>query len=239
MAFMVDDRSVAASVGGTRRWPPGTVLDALDDTDRAALVGLGTERTFPPGEALIIEGSQDDTTFVLLDGIGKVLANTVDGRQVLLSIRIGGDLVGEFAALDGKPRSASVVAATVVTARSVDRRTFLRYLDEHPRGSAAIRGAIVAELRRATMHRASVNGAPTVVRVALVLSQMMAAYGRPGRDGVHIEIPLSQPELASLINVSEPSLHRALSGLRARDVIRTGYRRLVVRDPAALRDIIG
>jgi hypothetical protein len=41
--------------------------------------------------------------------------------------------------------------------------------------------------------------------------------------------------LASLIGASEPSLHRALTELRVREVIGTRYRRLVVRDVEALR----
>jgi CRP-like cAMP-binding protein len=225
--------------GGTTRWPRGTVLHALDAADGQALIGLGTRRTFPPGAALITEGAPEVDTFVLLDGCCKVLGNTVDGRAVLLSIRVGGDLVGELAALDDKPRSATVVAATTVVARVIDQQTFRRYLADRPAAATAIHGAVAEELRRATRHRVHVHGAPIGARLALVLDYLAAAYGRPGPDGVHIDVPLSQPELASLIGVSEPSLHRALTDLRSRHVVATRYRRLVVCDPAALRALAG
>jgi len=216
-------------------WVPGTLLHALDAPDRQALIELGTRRAFPPGATLINEGSRDVDTFVLLHGCCKVLGNSVAGRAVLLSIRIGGDLVGELAALDDKPRSASVVAATGVVARAVTQQTFLRYLHQRPRAARAVHGAVVAELRRSTRIRVDVNGAPVAVRLALTLSYLAEAYGRPCADGVRIEVPLSQPELASLIGVSEPTLHRALTDLRAQHVILTRYRRVVVRDPASLQ----
>ena len=96
---------------------------------------------------------------------------------------------------------------------------------------------MVGELRRATQHRVFLSGAPVGVRLALVLNHLVETYGRRCAEGVRIDVPLSQPELASLIGASEPSLHRALTELRARHVIGTRYRRLVVHDVAALRSL--
>jgi len=220
-------------------WPPGTLLPGLDPADRQALLAMGTRRAFPAGDTLISEGSPGTDAFVLLDGYVKVLCNTPDGRAVLVSIRIGGEIVGELAALDHQPRSASVVALTSVTARALPRDAFLRFMDERPGAAAAIRRAVVAELRQATRYRVVVGGAPVGVRLALVLDQLAESFGRPCAEGVRIEVPLSQPELASLIGASEPSLHRALSELRARQVVATRYRRLIVLDLAGLRAYAG
>jgi CRP/FNR family transcriptional regulator, cyclic AMP receptor protein len=218
-----------------RQWGPDTLLRALGDDDRNVLLGLGTPRTFEPGAALIGEGSTDADIFVLLDGYCKVLGNTMDGRAVLLSIRGHGDLVGELAALDHKPRSASVVALTAVVARVVTPRAFLGYLRSRPTAATALQTALLSEFRRVTRHRLLVSGAPVGLRLALVLEYLVETYGRRCAEGIRIDVPLSQPELASLIGVSEPSLHRALTELRTRNVIGTRYRRLVVHDPATLR----
>ena len=217
------------------KWAAGTVLHALDPDDRRALIGLGAPRVFQPGATLISEGSRDFDAYVLLDGCCKVLGNSVDGRAVLVSIRIGGDLVGELAALDEQPRSATVIALTPVTSRVISRPRFLRYLATHPLAAQAIHAQVARELRRSTRYRVYVNGAPIAARLAFVLDFLAETYGQPGPDGVRIDVPLSQPELASLIGVSEPSLHRALSDLRSRNVIVTRYRRVIVRDPALLR----
>lgn len=218
----------------TVSWPPGTLLSALDAPDRAALLRLGSPRTFEPAETLISEGTAGGSSYLLLRGCVKVLASGADGRTVLLSIRVAGDLVGELAALDGKPRSASVVAATRTVARVITQPAFLRFLAERPAAARAVHEAVIAELRRATRHRISVNAAPATTRLARVLRHLVDAYGAPRDDGTHIEVPLSQPELASLAGVSEPTVHRALTELRAREIVRTEYRHLVVSDPEAL-----
>jgi CRP-like cAMP-binding protein len=222
----------------TALWTPGTLLSELSAPDRDALLALGSRRAYPPGAALISQGSPGADTFALLQGYAKVFGHSPDGRAVLLSIRSGGDLVGELAALDGKPRSASVVAATRVFAQAIAQHAFLAYLRDRPAAATAIQHAVLADYRRASDHRVHLSGAPTAVRLALVLSDLMETFGQPCAEGVRIEVPLSQPELASLVGVSEPTLHRTLTDLRTRQMVRTRYRHVIVSDPAALRALI-
>ncbi|MED7930511.1 Crp/Fnr family transcriptional regulator [Nonomuraea sp. LP-02] len=232
MADALADRRAAA---GTRRWPEGTFLHALGEDDQKRLLGLGTQRTYPPGAPLIEEGAADTDVFVLLDGYGKVLGNTVDGRVVLLSVRGKGDVVGELAALDRKRRSASVLALTTVVARVVSRGAFVGFLHDRTSAADALQATMLSEFRRVTRHRLLVSGASVEVRLVLLLDYLIDVYGQRCADGVRIAVPLSQPEVASMIGVAEPSLHRALARLRERNVIGTGHRRLTVRDPEALR----
>ncbi len=220
-------------------WSCGTLLSALSPEDRRALVALGVRRPFSAGQSLIVEGSIGTDTFLLLQGCAKVVCNTTAGRAVLLSLRVAGDLVGELAAADHKPRSASVIAATRLVAQVIPQRAFQAYLDERPAAARAVHLAVVEELRRSTRYRVSATGAPTSVQLALVLHHLMTTHGRPCTEGIRIDVPLSQSELASLLGTSQPSLHRMLADLRRSDVVRTRYRRVIVCDPQALRVLAG
>jgi CRP/FNR family transcriptional regulator, cyclic AMP receptor protein len=60
-------------------------------------------------------------------------------------------------------------------------------------------------------------------------------HGRPTLDGVDIDIPLTQQELASLIASSRESIVRSLRSLRARRLVTTGRRRITIRDLDRLR----
>jgi CRP/FNR family transcriptional regulator, cyclic AMP receptor protein len=217
------------------RWAPGTLLSALGDAERQELTGLGGRRVFAPGEALINEGYEDKGIYILLKGFCKVLCSSADGRSILLSVRVGGDLVGELAAFDDKPRSASVIACTAVVTRTISQRALLEFMEQRPAAATAIRIAVMEGFRRATRFRTFVSGAPTVVRLAFILDYLAQLYGRPCPEGTRIEVPLSQQELASLLGASEPSLHRALARLRQDESIITRYRQIVVRDLQALR----
>ena len=62
--------------------------------------------------------------------------------------------------------------------------------------------------------------------------------GRPhAGGGVEIAVPLSQPELAAMIAIAQATVQKAIHELRDRELIATGYRRIVLADPARLRSL--
>lgn len=219
------------------QWPTCTVLGAMNPEDREDLLSLGTRREFQPGMLLVHEGDWTTDAFVLLDGFVKVTGSGADGHVVLLSIRTGGDIIGELAALDGQARSASAQAATVVTALAVGQRAFLSFLARRPAAALLVHRSIAAKLRLATRHRIDVGGARLVIRIARVIDNLAGSYGTEGADGLQIEVPLSQTDLASLVGAAEPSVQRELSRLRREKILQTGYRRILVIDPAGLRTL--
>lgn len=207
----------------------------LSPAPREALFGLGTVRRYAPHEALVLQGHLDTEVYLLAAGYVRVLGDTASGRTVLLALRTRGDLVGELAALDEGPRSASVLAATPVLAHSIGRSAFLRFLRAHPDAAEAVQRSVTRKLRMATRHRMETGSAPVLVRICGILDGLVAAYGRPTSEGVQLDVPLSQLDLAMLAGASLPSVQRAAAELRRRAILTTGYLRLVVHDVDALR----
>lgn len=218
-------------------WPRWSFLGALSPSALAALFAVGTQREFAAGSTLIMEGDACTDVIVLIDGWGKVIGLTADGGRALLELCFGGDLVGEQAALEGLPRSASVIAVGPTVVHVVGRDDFLRFLIDSPAAGVALSRMLSAKLRWATSRRVDFSGLPVLVRLARVLSELAQFEGAPAGSGISFGYTLTQPELAEMIGASEPSVHKALRQLRSRGVIETGYRRIVIRDPAALRAI--
>jgi CRP/FNR family cyclic AMP-dependent transcriptional regulator len=217
-----------------RRWPHNTLLDALDPAVGDRLVALGVRRAFDPGQFLIFEGDSTYSVFILLDGWAKVLGTAADGHTVLLSMRTAGDVVGELAALDGEPRSASVAAASSVLASVVGRDRFEDFVGADPAVAAALNRTMSLKIRLAARHHVHVSGAPVLRRLARVLEDLAQTYATARPDGLRIDVPLSRSDLASLVGAAPPSLYRALSYLRERGVLDSKGRIYTVRDLKAL-----
>jgi len=217
-------------VSAERLWTQGTLLAELPGPPRAALLGLGTARSYPAGAHLITEGDRSTDCYLIVEGYAKVVGHSSDGRKVLLGVRVPGDVVGELSATDGGKRSATVLAATAVRARAVSSAQFDGFLGEHRDAWPALHRSTSAKLRLATRHRIEVTGAPVLVRLARVLDRFADAYGTVCDEGVRIEVPLSQSELAALIGAAEPSVHRALLYLRRHQILRTSRLRQVIHD---------
>ena len=215
-------------------WPPQTFLGMLSESTREELLTLGISREYLPEDVLILEGDNSTDVMTLIDGWVKVLGATEEGGQALLSLRVGGDLVGEQAALDNAPRSATVISAGVTVARVMSQREFLRFLDRRPDASVAVSRSLSSELRWATRRRIDFSGLPVMARLARVLSELGSLYGKPAPNGIEFQYTLTQPELAAMVGASEPAVHKALRQLRADNIVTTGYRQVVITDPAAL-----
>ncbi|MEU6067804.1 MULTISPECIES: Crp/Fnr family transcriptional regulator [Streptomyces] len=221
------------------RWPEASLLGGLRVETRNQLIGLGRPVRFEGGERLLREGEYGSHVFLLLSGWFKVLATTDDGREALMAVRAGGDIVGELACFDAQPRVATVVAAGSGTAKTITRQEFLAALARHDDAAQAVMRAVAGKLRWATRRRQEFGGCPVSTRVARVLGELTRVYGRPCEAGVSIGVSLTQPELAALVGASEPSVHRVLRMLREHRIIETGYRRILVRDVPELSRIAG
>lgn len=83
----------------------------LPEEDLARLCEMVDEVHLQAGEELFAEGTLGDRAYVIQDGQIEILKNS-SGRQVLISVRGAGDVIGEMALLEDAPRSASVRART-------------------------------------------------------------------------------------------------------------------------------
>ena len=73
------------------------------------------------------QGAQGLEAIIIVDGRARVEA---DGKAIA---ELGaGDVVGEMSVIDGKPRSATVIAQTPVTLLVLHRRDFVSLLETVP-----------------------------------------------------------------------------------------------------------
>lgn len=224
---------------GAWQWPSSSVLGSLINTSRDRLLESGMTRQYIAGKVLIRQGDTSKFVVVLLDGVVKATGLTLDGKEALLAIRVGGDIVGEFAALDGGPRSSTITTCGIVIGRVIRQADFLAALRQDNLLAEAVNRAVVAKVRAANTRRIEFAGYDAPTRLARVLRELAVRYGDRSGNRVVISWPLTQPELASLAAVAEPTAQKALRALRERGVIDTGYRSLTILDLDDLNRIAG
>ena len=95
------------------------------------------------GHAIVEEGQAGEAMFVILGGSARVVRN---GRRV--ARLIPGDFFGELSALDGGPRTASVVAETDMELLRLFRHTLVRVVKEEPQLAIGLLEGIARRLRQ-------------------------------------------------------------------------------------------
>ena len=149
---------------------------------------------------------------------------------------MGGDLVGEMATLERKPRAATVISCAQTTAHLIPADLFIAFLEEHPGVHREVSRMLSERLRFADEQRVAFAALPAAARVARILLGIVQTYGRNDRDG-HWElgISLSRADLASFAGVGLSSAEKALRGLRELGVLGQHGRKILIMDLLALR----
>lgn len=213
----------------------GGFLESLTPDQQASISALSTKRRFPKGATLLSEGDLSGRVMLLSSGLVKICNFTADGKEMVLELRGPGQVLGELAAIDGKPISASVLALEDVEVLVLSAKDFKRFLSESPGAAVAVLEMVVARLREGDRRRTEFGSLDAVTRVAARLIEMADRFGEETPDGTRIPVPLSQEELAGWIGASRESVTKALQALRSRGLIETHRRGITVLDMEKLR----
>jgi CRP/FNR family transcriptional regulator, cyclic AMP receptor protein len=192
-----------------------TFLQRLSDLARMELFAIGTRRRYPSGATLFFEGDPAHEALVILDGQIKAVVLATGGREVILDVLGPGSLLGELAAIDAGPRSASALALTQVEVLAVSNGAFDEYLLEHPAVLRDLAVVVVTRLRDSDRRQLEFGTEDSLGRLCIRIVELAKRYGRTDADGrIQIESPLSQGDLAAWSGLSREAVVKSMRKLR-------------------------
>jgi CRP/FNR family cyclic AMP-dependent transcriptional regulator len=194
---------------------------AAHDATPESLAARGKLRRFRQGAVVIQEGDLDDTIYLVRSGRLRAFVDNPDGRELTLSIHGPGDVVGEMA-LDGGPRSATVVATEPSTCVAIDRRALLAAIGDDPEVALWLIARLIGRARMATETARGLALMDVYGRVARLLTSL--AIEQPDGSRTTAE-PMTQLELAAIVGASREMVSRVLKDLETGGYIRRAGRR--------------
>jgi len=88
-------------------------------------------KVYEDQEVIVRQGDVGDSMFVIQEGSVEIVLDR-DGQETRLRVAGPGEFIGEMAIFEREPRSATVRAMGRVRALTVDRKNFLRRINEDP-----------------------------------------------------------------------------------------------------------
>jgi signal transduction histidine kinase len=129
-------------------------LHLLVAADRGQLSQSFRELHFEPGEIVFHENDQGDSMYLIWSGKVAVIKGDLDS-PIILSYRGPGDIFGEMAILENRPRSATIVALEHLRLLEINRQRFEQLLNETPSVSRRIMENLSAQLRKVSEERST------------------------------------------------------------------------------------
>jgi CRP/FNR family transcriptional regulator, cyclic AMP receptor protein len=168
---------------------------------------------FKRGQTIYARGDAGNAFYLVKSGQIRFSVVSGDGRELSVRVAKSGEIIGEIAVLDRRPRTATAVALTAVTAHSLSRTELDRLLLQESQLARNAIDFLCQRLRDTTDQLESIALYPVEVRLARFL--LIALKGQSSQNGkrIPLELGFSQGELAQLLGASRPKVNLALGFL--------------------------
>jgi CRP/FNR family transcriptional regulator, cyclic AMP receptor protein len=165
-------------------------------------------------------------------GTVRISRPTSRGKETILGDLGSGELFGEIALLDGKPRSANVVALTKCELMFLERRNVIPFLECNPAACMKMMEILCARIRRSDERMSDIAFFNLPIRLAKTLLN----YQPEVRVGM--KVSLSQSELAEMAGGTREKVNRCLRDWQRQGMIELKNRWTIIHKPEALRALI-
>jgi len=206
------------------------------------LVGAGFESSLTPelkafvqgrlrhirvkrGQALLGRGATTSDVYFVLEGALGVVLYSSSGREVMLRSLGAGQVFGELSAVDGEPRSASVVAESDARVAALRREDFLACVENSPATALWLARVLAAKVRDMTDKVFELSALNVRSRIHCELLRLARdAFVRNGE--AHLTPAPTHAEIANRIGTHREAVTREMRLLAEENVIRHGRRKL-------------
>jgi CRP/FNR family cyclic AMP-dependent transcriptional regulator len=187
----------------------------------------------------MILGYQDDgrEVFFIIGGRVRVTFFSKCGREVSFRDLPAGEMFGELSAIDGLPRSCTVVALADTMVAIMSASVLWDLLREHESVNACLLRRLT-RLVRALSERVVEFSTLTVRKRIQVELLRLAREAAPGQKSAVISPAPTHAEFASRVSTHREAVTRGLGELARAGIIEKCCGTLVIRDVEALASIV-
>lgn len=212
----------------------------LEGLPTAALEQLAQQcrwRRVPAAQRVISREAQDQDVYLIVSGRVRATSFSAAGRQVTFRDIPAGDWFGDFAAIDGMPRSADVVALDDALVASMSPAVFRGLLHEHPAACDRMLHRLVSSVRELTERIFELSTLGVQNRVHAELLRLAKQTGVKA-NVARIDPAPKHTEIASQVSTYREQVTREISAMVKQGLIQRAGHALVIPDVARLEGIV-
>jgi CRP/FNR family cyclic AMP-dependent transcriptional regulator len=196
-------------------------------------------REYRAGDVLFMEGETGEEMFVIQSGSVQVSKRIGDEERPLATLGRG-ELLGEMAILNRKPRTASAVVLEDTTCLVIDGKTLETMIQKNPEIAMRLVKTLAKRLDAAdALVQILLNPDPRA-RVLLGLKRHAEAFGEQTASGIKVNV--SPDDLAHEVGIDVADVHDVLARLRRLRIASGGIdgsdRSIVIADVGRLLEFL-
>jgi CRP/FNR family transcriptional regulator, cyclic AMP receptor protein len=194
-------------------------------------------RRYGAGQTIVQYQDEGRDVFFVVRGRACAVYHSAAGREVRFSDLAEGELFGDFAAIDGGPRTADVVSVTETLVASMSADLFWEVMRRHECVCAAMLRRLTGIARAKHQRVVEFSTLPVRSRLHAELLRLGQISAQDRRVAVISPAP-THAEIASRISTHREAVTRELNALARAKLIEKRGSDLIIRDVAALAGMV-
>ncbi|MCR8657239.1 Crp/Fnr family transcriptional regulator [Paenibacillus endoradicis] len=195
------------------------------------------ERHFKKNHILMFENDESDEVYLIRSGMVKIY-RIYEGKEIVLSITMAGDIIGEVEALSNdNHRISSIEALENVSAWLIQKQDFLYIVDKYP---SVMRNAYKILVDRTRMLNRMIRYLTFYDvrgKVANIVMDLYYNFGVPFDNVYKIDLKISQTLIANMLGVTRESISKTLGEFQSEGLIDIRDKFLYLLDMGKLESI--
>ncbi len=214
----MQDRNNARRVEVLRDFP---LFRDLRDPQLVALVDDLRLREFDKDEIIFRQGDESREVYFVLKGRVRIYRISPGGGETSIDLFSTHDIIGEMAALDYQPRSATAQALGPVAMLIMSQDRFLYHLRDIPDLALGLSRLLAQKLRWTAAFAESVAQFDAAGRLLHFILLYNSRYGQELEPGMRytLDLGMNQSDLASMVGARREWVNRILADWRKRGLL--------------------
>ncbi len=221
----------ASSLSGVR------ILEGLSVENIQALEKACTWRRYADHEQIIDRQSESTDVYFIFDGHVLIVNYSLSGKEITLEDLDAGSHFGELSALDGQPRSASVMALESSLIAALPQERFTSLLQDNAVISFRVLRSLAGIVRNSTDRIMDLSTLAANNRVQADLLRQARSSMTSENQAEISPIPV-HGDIASRVSTTRETVARVLSDLARQGIVERKKNVLLIKDLAQLREMV-
>ena len=213
------------------------IFSDIPTSELQYLTPLLKERHFKKNHILMFENDESDEVYLLRSGMVKIY-RMYEGKEIVLSITMAGDIIGEVEALSSdNHRISSIEALENVSVWLMTKQDFLQIVDKYP---SVLRNAYKILVERTRMLNRMIRYLTFYDvrgKVANLIMDFYYNFGTSNDDVFKIDLKINQTLIANMLGVTRESISKTLGEFQAEGLIDIRDKYLYLLDMDLLESI--
>ena len=207
----------------------------LNDEELDRITKIAITRSVKKKSTIFHEGDDKEAVYFLQDGLVKTFKTDENGNEQIVSLLQTGDMFPHTGFFHQEPYPATAVTLVDSHLVAIPVRDFEQLILEMPTISMKVIDALGEKIRELLLKLQQFSGHDVHERILSFLLQLADKHGIRKGTNIHIELPVTNQELANSIGTSRETVNRLLNQLKKQHILKSDRSEIVILDIEALK----